>query len=308
MRLVGLLLVSLACFATSLKDFEGRWNLTVPNDPRGRVWWLEINGDKGRYVGAPGGDMDSISAVRVDGEELVFEMSKPRPKPDNPQAKWVGRFRANLSDGRLVGTRTDEGGQPIIFSGKRAPKLADSAKRHWKMGKPVELVAGKQVSDWDAIASPQPKNWFVKDGILSSEKGANNLISREKFWNFQLDAEFMVAKGSNGGIGLRHRYEIQIQDDYQKPVDVHTQGALYSRIAPSENACKPAGEWQTYSIRLIGRTVTVILNGKTVIDQREVEGLTAFAGDANEDQPGAITLQGDHGVVAFRKLTVTPLE
>ena len=60
---------------------------------------------------------------------------------------------------------------------------------------------------------------------------------------------------------------------------------------------------------LIYRTnqVTVVLNGKTIIDKGEVEGLTAIAIDANESQPGPIYLQGDHGPVEFRNLTVTPL-
>jgi hypothetical protein len=43
------------------------------------------------------------------------------------------------------------------------------------------------------------------------------------------------------------------------------------------------------------------------VDKREIEGLTAMAHDPNEDQPGAISLQGDHGPVAFRKIEVTPL-
>ena len=82
---------------------------------------------------------------------------------------------------------------------------------------------------------------------------------------------------------------------------------MYARILPSENASKPAGEWQTYDIRLVGRQVTVVLNGKTIIDKGEVEGLTAIAIDSNESQPGPIYLQGDHGPVEYRNLTVTPL-
>jgi hypothetical protein len=112
---------------------------------------------------------------------------------------------------------------------------------------------------------------------------------------------------TNSGIGLRGRYEIQILEDYGREPNTHSAGALYSRIAPKVNASKPAGEWQTYDIRLIGRTLTVVFNGIKVLDKVEVEGLTAMAHDADEDQPGPISIQGDHGPVEIRKITVTPL-
>jgi hypothetical protein len=61
-------------------------------------------------------------------------------------------------------------------------------------------------------------------------------------------------------------------------------------------------------VRLIGRQVTITLNGTKIIDKGEIEGPTAMATDWQEDQPGPITLQGDHGKVEFRNITVTPLE
>jgi hypothetical protein len=53
--------------------------------------------------------------------------------------------------------------------------------------------------------------------------------------------------------------------------------------------------------------LTVKLNGKTLIDKGIAEGLTAMGFDADEAQPGPFAIQGDHGVVEFRKFTVTPL-
>ncbi|MBS1833399.1 MAG: DUF1080 domain-containing protein, partial [Acidobacteria bacterium] len=135
----------------------------------------------------------------------------------------------------------------------------------------------------------------------------NNLVSDEKFWNFELHAEIQLGKDSNAGLGLRGRYEVQVLEDFGKPADTHGNGALYSRILPASNASKAPGEWQTYDIRLVGRTVTVILNGVKVIDRKEIVGLTAMAHDADEALPGPISVQGDHGAVEFRKLTVTPL-
>ena len=60
------------------------------------------------------------------------------------------------------------------------------------------------------------------------------------------------------------------------------------------NASKPAGEWQTYDIRLIGRDVTVVHNGQKVLDKVQVDGLTAIANNADEGEPGPFIVQGDH--------------
>ena len=101
--------------------------------------------------------------------------------------------------------------------------------------------------------------------------------------------------------------EVQILEDHGKPPNSHSNGALYSRIAPSVNASKPPDEWQSYDIRRVGRQVTVVLNDQKIIDKQEIEGLTAIAGNADEGKPGPLILQGDHGPVEFRKITVIPL-
>jgi hypothetical protein len=98
-----------------------------------------------------------------------------------------------------------------------------------------------------------------------------------------------------------------VLEDYGREPTKQGHGAVYYRIVPSENASLPPGEWQTMDITLIGRAVTVVLNGKTVIDEQEIEGLTAMAHDPNEDRPGPISVQGDHQRIDIRKLTVVPL-
>ena len=76
--------------------------------------------------------------------------------------------------------------------------------------------------------------------------------------------------------------------------------------APSSNAAKPHDQWQTYDIELVGRKITVHLNGERVIDRATIPGITGGALDSHEGEPGPIYLQGDHGPVWFRKLTLTP--
>jgi hypothetical protein len=84
-------------------------------------------------------------------------------------------------------------------------------------------------------------------------------------------------------------------------------GALYSRIVPSAAAEKPAGEWQTMEMTLVDRHVTVVLNGKTIIDNQPALGVTGGAMTADEFKPGPIYLQGDHGPVLYRNIVLRPV-
>ena len=285
-----------------IEEFNGRWTLRPEADARSRAWWLEIQGAgtaqlKGRFVGFPGGDMNDIPAPAIKGEYLTFTWDKNGRRID---------YRLKLQGKALVGDYTDNGKRNGL-SGARAAEIKDRDDGSRKPGKPVVLFDGKDLSRFSAVEQGKPLGWEVKDGLLVNQVGANNLQSGDKFWNFILDAEYRLKPDSNSGIGLRARYEVQLLEDYGKVQDTHSHGAIYSRIAPSVNASKPAGEWNQMRVRLVGRYATVILNGKTVVDKGLVEGLTAIATDADEGAPGPITLQGDHRIVEFRKVVVTPL-
>ncbi len=84
-------------------------------------------------------------------------------------------------------------------------------------------------------------------------------------------------------------------------------GAIYSRITPSLSAEKPAGEWQSLDITLCERHVTVILNGKMIIDNQPLLGVTGGALTADEFLPGPIYLQGDHGKVSYQNFVLRPI-
>ncbi|MCC6587665.1 MAG: DUF1080 domain-containing protein [Bryobacterales bacterium] len=298
--------------AVSAADFNGRWNLVVENDPRSRVWWLDVKAAgtpniEGRFVGAPGGSMDNIPKIEIEGDQLhwVFERGYVAGSKDKQKA----HYRARIQKGRMVGTMEIEGYPQMTkkFSGGRAPVINEVDDGKWKPGKPVELFNGKDTSGWECKVQGHGIEWRVENGALANNPKAADITSIPKFWNFKLHAEYRLKPHSNSGIGLRGRYEVQIYDDYGQPVSKHGNGALYSRIIPTVNASLKPGEWQTFDITLIGRQVTIVLNGKTIIDHKEIEGFTAMATDVAEDKPGPITLQGDHGPVEFRKLTVTPL-
>ena len=62
-------------------DFNGRWNLKVINEPRTRVWWLEVEGAgtsgiRGSFVGAPGGDVNSIPRIWIEKGDLLWQFEK----------------------------------------------------------------------------------------------------------------------------------------------------------------------------------------------------------------------------------------
>ncbi len=316
MRYLPLLLCAAALLPAADRDFNGRWNITPSVRDRGRAWWLEVRDAEssrpmGRFVGAPGGQMDEITDLSVKNGELRFSFTRLYGKFTNAPSEGKpqrGVYQAKLVNGQLQGSFAIEGvGQQTTWTGVRAPVLKDKDDGSWRAGKPVSLFNGKDLSGWQSVGGGEPRGWQVQDGILRNALGASNLVSDAQFWNFRLHAEYRVAQESNSGFGLRNRYEVQIFGDYGHPPSKSGHAALYSRIVPTSNASRPPDQWQTLDVTLIGREITVVLNGTTVIDHKEVEGLTAVAVDADESKPGAISLQGDHGSVEFRKLTVTPL-
>ena len=286
--------------------YLGRWDITATGSQSGRPrnCWLELRRDDGVLKGrfnAGGGAVFDLPQVTIEGGELKFQYPQGNP-PKETQQVW----QATAKGARLVGT-AHLNGETLSWSGVRGPVWPATPPRR-KPGKPVDLFNGKDVSGWLCQDPRRPMGWSVKDGILMNEgRGANNIYTQQKFNDFKLEVEFNVDPQSNSGVYLRGRYEIQILDGYGRPLDVHSQGALYGFIIPSVNADKPAGEWQTYDITLIANHVTVILNGTKIIDNGEVPGITGGALDANEKGPGPILLQGDHGRVQFRKVRLTPL-
>jgi hypothetical protein len=314
MRAFMLLLASASLFAgVAPSQFDGRWDITVPNDQRVRAWWLEITGAgtpnlAGKFVGAPGGQLDVIPQISIDNDELKFVF--PNRYGPRGAERRNGIYRARLVNGKLQGSFEVEG-QPesrLEWTGVRAPEINDQDDGSWKPGKPVRLFNGRNLTGWHSRLPKREIGWRVEDGVLKNNAPAPDLVSDKAFWNFLVHVQYKVEPHSNSGIGLRGRYEVQIYDDYGKPPSLHGNGALYSRILPSANASRPAGEWQTLDIRLVGREVSVVLNDQKIIDKQRIEGLTAIASDPNEAEPGPFILQGDHGPVEFREFVVTPLE
>lgn len=283
-------------------DFNGRWDLEVHKIPADKAWWLEITGAgtpqiRGRFVGFPGGSLNDVPDPKIENGILRFS--------------WVDKrnhlnYEIRYVNGALEGEMTGSQGN-LKFTGRRAPVIDEHDDGTWVKSKAITLFNGKDLSGWTGLKSPEAAGWTVENGILKSTGHADDLITRDKYWNFELHIEYNVAAHSNSGVGLRGRYEVQIIDDLGRPPGLHGTGTLYTRIVPPENYGKPAGEWQTLEIRLVGMEVTGNLNGHKLYNKGVIEGLTGIAFDPFEGQPGALELQGDHGAVEFRNIVLTPL-
>ena len=162
---------------------------------------------------------------------------------------------------------------------------------------------------------------------LPTPQARDNLFTTWNHGDIELELEFMMPQGSNSGIYLQGRYEIQLLDSWGKPnATFGDVGGVYQRWdeeagrgfegrPPRLNASRAPGLWQT--LRIIfeapqfdasgqkirhARFVRVELNGSTVQENVTVTGPTRAAAFDDEAPAGPIMIQGDHGPVAFRSI------
>ena len=280
----------------------GRWDLTVQGQDGEYPSWFEIRlrterelmaGFVGRF-----GSMRHASAVRFSDDALEVRIP---PQYETGDDELV--FTGTLTDGQLAGSVRTSDGETLAWTGVRAPALVRTGVQRW--GEPVELLADG-LSRWRQRSDQHPGCWTVQDDVLQATPPCVDLITEARFDDFRLQLEFRYPSGSNSGVYLRGRYEVQIQDDRGKAVDPLRIGGLYGFIAPSENAARAPDEWQTMDITLSGRRLTVLLNDIEIISNREIPGITGGALDSDEGSAGPLMLQGDHGPVEFRNIVLTP--
>jgi Domain of Unknown Function (DUF1080) len=283
----------------------GRWDLTVVSSQESYPSWLEVRRSGyqtlvGSFVGRFG-SARPLSRVQFQDGRIHFSVP---PQWERPAHDLI--FDGKLEGDELTGEMKDEKGQSLTWTAKRAPALKRERKPHW--GEPIELFNGKDLTGWKPRSAEVKNGWIVRDGLLVDAQPDNDLVTEQKFTDFQLHAEFRYPKGSNSGIYLRGRYEVQIEDNYGDEPDSHKIGGIYGFLTPCLNVAKKPGEWQTMDITLVGRVVTVIFNGEKIIDRQTIPGITGGALDSDEGAPGPIMLQGDHGPIEFRKVTLGPNE
>jgi hypothetical protein len=305
------LFLSLAAILTGEQDklrkqelpILGRWDMTVQTPDGNYPSWLEVRRSGYRtLVGSFVGQFGSARPIaHVEFENGRLRFSVP---PQWEQRKDGLQFVGQMEGDALRGQTTDDKGRHVTWTARRAPSLKRTAPPNW--GQPIELFNGKDLTGWRPRSAGVKNGWIVRDGMLVNATPGNDLETEQKFTDFKLHAEFRYPPRSNSGIYLRGRYEVQIEDNYGEEPESHKIGGIYGFLTPSVNAAKKPGEWQSVDVTLVGRVVTVVLNGERVIDRQTIPGITGGALDSDEGAPGPILLQGDHGPIDFRRATLTP--
>lgn len=277
----------------------GRWDLTVNMDGRIAPSWLEVKLSGNRtlvgYFVAEGGSARPISKVNANDGKISFSIPPQWERADKDMV-----FEVVLANDHLTGTIHSSMGKDFPFTGERAPLLKRTKAPVW--GQPISLLNKNSLDGWHA--SGKTNQWVVENGVLRSPKSGSNIITDRKFEDFKLHIEFRYPKESNSGVYLRGRYEVQVEDNKgMEPMSTLFSG-IYGFLTPNEMAAKSPGEWQSYDITLIGRRVTIVANGKAVINDQIIPGITGGALDSKEGEPGPIMLQGDHGPIEYRNIVI----
>ncbi len=289
--------------AASVQSFLGRWDLTLKTPLREYPSWLEITQEDGQVralMVSRWGHARPLPKIELTNDRITFV--SPKEEEDRKDDMV---FEGKLSGKTLTGTTTGPDGTPWQWTGEKAPFLKRTSSPKW--GRTVQLFNARDLSGWEMSDPKATPTWKVENGTLVSPGRGPELITEAKFEDFKLHIEFNCAPGSNSGVYLRGRYELQIEDDPQPEGPTMRTGGVYGYLAPSSEQPRKPGEWQTYDITLVGRVVTVVQNGQTIIDKQEIPGITGGALDSHEAVPGPIYLQGSEaGHVAFRNITITP--
>ncbi|HLJ48316.1 MAG TPA: DUF1080 domain-containing protein [Bryobacteraceae bacterium] len=300
MKAVFLLLAS-AVAAFAAQPFAGRWDLTVQTPKETYPSWMEFAEKEGKPEVRIVGRVASVhpaTNLKVEGGQMTFSTDEWFGKPI--KVEW----EMNVKGGKLTGTQKRADGVEGEIAGVRAPALKRKAPSAW--GRPDSLFNGNDMSGW--IPDNEAENhWRAQDGAMVNLKAGANIRTVRKFDDFRLHIEYNCPKGGNSGVYLRGRDEIQVEYEPAGTNDkFHGMGSLYGFIAPAVEVAPQPGQWETYDVTLVGRTVTVIRDGQTIIDNQEIPGITGGALDSHEGEPGPLLIQGDHtGGMKYRNITIS---
>jgi hypothetical protein len=203
----------------------------------------------------------------------------------------------------------------------------------------IELFNGKDLTGWKvkgdeggfwkvgtATLDPNNARELIVDPagkeLINSRGRGRDIYCEKEFGDAIIELEVMVPRGSNSGIYIMGEYEIQVCDSYgREKLTQGDMGAIYSAAAPSAQASKAPGEWQTYHIRYRAprfdaegkkianaRIEQVVLNDVVIHKDVEVQGPTGGSLRNREAPRGPLMFQGDHGPVSYRKIRVKPLD
>lgn len=310
--------------SSAKNPFIGNWAIVLPN---GNALWLSLYEKEHTLSGESWsvGLGNAISDIKVASDTLYFIRNYKVGEPKFPGGPPTGAKVPVQTTATITGNKiefamdwslTDGASKKLHFKGKRLPALPPKPDlEKIKFGEPIALFNGKDLSGWRLTKPNQINGWRAEDGVLVNEKPKRNFDPFSIYGNlrtdgeskdFNLQPEFNLPLKGNSGVYLCGRYETQVVDRDSRMLGLQGLGALFFRIEPSENAGKVGGEWQKYDITLVDRHLTVVLNGKKVIDNQPIFGATKGALDADDTKPGPIYFQGDHTAVKYRNIELRP--
>lgn len=186
----------------------------------------------------------------------------------------------------------------------------------------VDLFDGESLDGW--VVSGNADAWDVEGGhiVITGAGGGGWLRTDRMYRDFELLVDFWMPEDGNSGIGLRGSsggdpaftgFEIQMLDSHGEDPGVRNCGAVYEAIAPASMAVNPAGEWNTYRVRLVDDVLEVWLNGDKIHDREKLDGRGFFRAESSplpldaRATTGYIALQ-DHGhQFRFRNIKIRDL-
>lgn len=291
----------------------GRWDVTVDTPEGPRPCGLEFTESPAGlalsfqgFFGAP----QRVPFVAWDGERLEFQLEDGE--------RWTAVLRGRWLDGskRRPGFRVPDGipadpfrrffgdrGGPQHWTAVRAPALPP---RDVRWGAAIALCDGRTLRGWRPRHAGSAHGWTVRDGALANVRPGDDLVTRESWDDFRLSLQFRLPPGSDSGVHLRGRYEVQLTDRPENIGAIGGTGSIYGRLTPVTTVTCAPGEWHTLDVTLVGRQVTLALDGTLLLDRATIAGITGDALDSHEGRPGPLMLQGYMGEVEFRNLTLTP--
>jgi hypothetical protein len=226
----------------------------------------------------------------------------------------------------LAGCGTSRKAAEDSSQGGTVTAAADSAAGPWR-----SLFDGQSTAGWRGYRTKAaPPGWRIEEGALTrADSNAGDLITTEKFGDFELTLDWKIAPGGNSGIMYRvtedaeHSYEtgpeMQVLDD-AKHADgqfpVTSAGALYGLYPAQKGVVKPAGEWNAARIVARGNHIEHWLNGVKIVNaeigspdwtQRVESSKFAVWPGFAKAREGYIALQ-DHGDrVQYRNIRIRAL-
>ncbi len=284
-------------------SFVGHWDFNLAPGFH-RASWLGISEKGGAldvWYQPTGGNVRQLKQdeVKIEGGKLILTVEEANPNRNRPADTWELEAHGD----KLTGVMK-HGSESTPIVGVRAPKLDRPAPKAWTASEP--LFNGKNLDGWEPIGNPANSHWVVQNGDLVNTAHGDNLRTTRSFTDFKVHFEVNCPDDANSGFYLRGRYEVQLEyEPLANNPPERRMGSIYGRITPKELPRHP-GTWETFDVTLVGRTVSVVRDGVTVIDHKVIDGITGGALDANEGEPGPFYIQGDHtGGLRFRNITVS---